>query len=170
MRVVGVICEYNPFHKGHAYHLARARELTGADFVVCAMSGSVTQRGVFARHDKWTRARMALACGADLVLELPARFACASAQEFAGGGVSLLAALGVNNGKAAVEQAARTFCKDPLSVRASSGHRGKHILRIGNRQVHHTGNCTHIHPFPFVIHSIFPAEFCAYFDSAPDKI
>ena len=95
MRVVGVICEYNPFHKGHAYHLARARELTGADFVVCAMSGSVTQRGVFARHDKWTRARMALACGADLVLELPTRFACASAQEFAGGGVSLLAALGV---------------------------------------------------------------------------
>ena len=59
------------------------------------MSGSVTQRGVFARHDKWTRARMALACGADLVLELPPRFACASAQEFAGGGVSLLAALGV---------------------------------------------------------------------------
>ena len=95
MRVVGVICEYNPFHKGHAYHLARARELAGADFVVCAMSGSVTQRGVFARHDKWTRARMALACGADLVLELPTRFACASAQEFAGGGVSLLAALRV---------------------------------------------------------------------------
>lgn len=95
MRVCGVICEYNPFHAGHALHLARARALSGADYVVCVMSGSVTQRGSFARHDKWTRARMALAHGCDLVLELPARFAGAPAPEFASGGVSLLAALGV---------------------------------------------------------------------------
>lgn len=95
MRVCGIICEYNPFHRGHALHLARARALTGADYVVCAMSGPVTQRGAFARHDKWTRARMALSCGADLVLELPARFACAPAPDFARGGVSLLSALGV---------------------------------------------------------------------------
>lgn len=95
MRVCGVICEYNPFHHGHALHLARARALSGADYVVCVMSGSVTQRGAFARHDKWTRARMALESGADLVLELPVRFACAPAQEFARGGVSLLASLGV---------------------------------------------------------------------------
>jgi len=95
MQVCGVICEYNPFHRGHALHLALAREKSGADFIVCAMSGSVTQRGSFARHDKWTRAEAALMGGADLVLELPARFACAPAQEFARGGVSLLAALGV---------------------------------------------------------------------------
>lgn len=95
MRVVGVICEYNPFHKGHAYHLARAREISGADYVVCVMSGSVTQRGAFARYDKWTRAKAALLNGADLVIELPVRFACASAQAFASGGVSLLSALGV---------------------------------------------------------------------------
>ena len=95
MRVTGVICEYNPFHRGHAYHLARTRALSKADYVVCVMSGSVTQRGVFARHDKWTRARMALMHGADLVLELPVRFACASAQEFAAGGVGLLSSLGV---------------------------------------------------------------------------
>ena len=96
MEITGIICEYNPFHKGHAYHLARARELAGADFVVCAMSGSVTQRGVFARHDKWTRARMALACGADLVLELPFPFASGSARRFAEGGVAALAALGAD--------------------------------------------------------------------------
>ena len=95
MRVVGVICEYNPFHKGHALHLARAREASGADYVICVMSGSVTQRGCFARHDKWTRAKSALLNGCDLVIELPVRFACASAQEFASGGVSLLASLGV---------------------------------------------------------------------------
>lgn len=95
MQAVGVICEYNPFHKGHALHLSRARALSGAKYAVCVMSGSVTQRGAFARHDKWTRACMALMHGADLVIELPARFACASAPEFAKGGVDLLASLGV---------------------------------------------------------------------------
>ncbi len=95
MQVCGVICEYNPFHKGHALHLARARAQSGADYVVCVMSGSAMQRGVFARHDKWTRARMALTSGCDLVIELPARFCAAPAEEFARGGVSLLASLGV---------------------------------------------------------------------------
>lgn len=95
MRVVSVVCEYNPFHRGHALHLARAREASGADYVILAMSGPVTQRGTFARHDKWTRARAALEHGADLVVELPVRFACASAPEFAQGGVSLLSSLGV---------------------------------------------------------------------------
>ena len=95
MQVCGVICEYNPFHKGHALHLERARALSGADYIVCAMSGSVTQRGAFARFDKWTRARAALENGADLVLELPVRFAAAPAPEFAAGGVSLLDHLGV---------------------------------------------------------------------------
>ena len=95
MQVCGVICEYNPFHRGHALHLARARENSGADFIICAMSGSVTQRGSFARHDKWTRAKAALMGGADLVLELPTRFACSPAPEFAQGGVSLLSSLGV---------------------------------------------------------------------------
>lgn len=95
MRVAGVICEYNPFHRGHAHHLALAREKSEADYVLCVMSGSVTQRGVFARHDKWSRAKAALLGGADLVIELPARFACSSAQEFASGGVCLLSSLGV---------------------------------------------------------------------------
>lgn len=95
MTVCGIICEYNPFHHGHAHHIARARALSGADFIVCAMSGPVVQRGIFSRHDKRLRARMALLSGADLVLELPVRFACAPAPEFARGGVSLLAGLGV---------------------------------------------------------------------------
>lgn len=95
MRVCAVICEYNPFHNGHAHHLALARKASGADYILCLMSGAVTQRGTFARHDKWTRAKMALLGGADLVLELPCRFACSPAPEFAGGGVRLLDALGV---------------------------------------------------------------------------
>lgn len=95
MQVCGVICEYNPFHKGHALHLERARAQSGADHIVCVMSGSAMQRGVFARHDKWTRARMALENGCDLVIELPARFCAAPAEEFARGGVHLLSSLGV---------------------------------------------------------------------------
>lgn len=95
MRVCAVICEYNPFHNGHARHLTLAREKSGADFMLCLMSGALTQRGAFARHDKWLRARMALLGGADLVLELPCRFACAPAPDFASGGVALLHALGV---------------------------------------------------------------------------
>lgn len=95
MHAVGIICEYNPLHHGHALHIARARKQSGAPYVICAMSGPFTQRGAPARHDKWTRAHAALLAGADLVLELPVRFACASAQEFAAGGVSLLGSLGV---------------------------------------------------------------------------
>lgn len=95
MQICGVICEYNPFHRGHALHLEKARALSGADYVICIMSGSVTQRGTFARHDKWTRARMALENGADLVIELPVRFSGAPAEEFASGGVQLLSSIGV---------------------------------------------------------------------------
>ncbi len=95
MRVCAVICEYNPFHLGHAYHLRAARETSGADYMLCLMSGALTQRGAFARHDKWLRARAALENGADVVLELPTRFACAPAPDFAGGGAALLSALGV---------------------------------------------------------------------------
>ena len=95
MNVCGVVCEYNPFHNGHLHHLKEARRLSGAEYVVCCMSGAVTQRGAFARHDKFARARMALMGGADLVLELPARFSCAAADEFASGGAALLCGLGV---------------------------------------------------------------------------
>ncbi|MCL2544576.1 MAG: nucleotidyltransferase family protein [Clostridia bacterium] len=94
MRICGVICEYNPFHNGHAYHLAQARALSKADYLVCAMSGSFSQRGEPMLGDKWSRARMALSGGADLVLELPALFAVRPAENFALGGAALLHAMG----------------------------------------------------------------------------
>ena len=94
MRVTGIICEYNPFHNGHAWQLARARALSEADFVVCVMSGSFTQRGEAAAFDKWTRARFALQNGADAVFELPALYALSPADGFARAGVSLLRYLG----------------------------------------------------------------------------
>jgi predicted nucleotidyltransferase len=94
--VIGIVAEYNPFHNGHALHIARARELLkGAEDapVVVVLSSSFTQRGFPALADKWTRTRMALANGVDLVLELPFAYACNAAPEFARGAIDALAAL-----------------------------------------------------------------------------
>ena len=87
-KVAAVICEYNPFHAGHAYHLAQTRSL-GATHIVAIMSGSFVQRGEPAMFSKWSRAKCALACGADLVLELPLPWCMSSAEGFARGGVAL---------------------------------------------------------------------------------
>lgn len=92
---VGVIAEYNPFHNGHAYHLSRAKALSGCAHAVVALSGSFVQRGEPAAFDKFQRACFALRHGADLVLELPTAFACASAERFARGSVAALAGTGL---------------------------------------------------------------------------
>lgn len=97
MKVTALITEYNPFHNGHAYHIEQARRITGADFIVVVMSGNFVQRGEPAVFDKSLRTEMALRCGADLVLEIPTRFACGSAEYFAEGAVSLLNGLGCVN-------------------------------------------------------------------------
>ena len=95
MRIAGIIAEYNPFHRGHAWQIARTRE-AGCDRVIVCMGGHFTQRGEAAILSKWDRARMALACGADAVFELPALFAVRTADAFARGGVGILAGLGVD--------------------------------------------------------------------------
>lgn len=89
----GIICEFNPFHKGHKY-LIDCIKGTG-DTVICAMSGNFVQRGDFAVYDKYTRAEAALENGADLVIEIPAVCSTLSAQGFARAGVRLLEATGV---------------------------------------------------------------------------
>ena len=94
MKIAGIIAEYNPFHEGHAYHIAQTRTQTGCDHVVVCMAGSFTQRGEAACVDKWSRAHAALCCGADAVFELPALFAVRTADIFARGGVAILSALG----------------------------------------------------------------------------
>ena len=89
MRTVGIICEYNPLHLGHAKQLRMVREL-GGEGIVCLMSGNYVQRGTPAIVDKALRAAAAIECGADLVLELPLTGALASAEGFAREGVRLL--------------------------------------------------------------------------------
>ena len=89
MKVIGIIAEYNPFHNGHAYQIARLKQKTNADFVIVAMSGDFVQRGAPAIVDKYCRAKMALSCGVDLVIELPTVWSVSSAEDFAMAGVTL---------------------------------------------------------------------------------
>ncbi len=92
MITAGIIAEYNPFHSGHMFHINKTKEQ--ADAVICVMSGAFTQRGAPGIIDKWARAKSAVLCGANLVLELPYPFSAAPAEIFAFGGVSLLERLG----------------------------------------------------------------------------
>ena len=94
MNICGVICELNPFHNGHEYLFREAKRITDSDRLIAVMSGDFVQRGIPAVCDKYTRCRMALLGGADLVLELPTIYSTASADYFAFGAVSLLNNLG----------------------------------------------------------------------------
>lgn len=85
----GIVCEYNPFHKGHAYQIKKLRE-EGASFIVCAMSGDFVQRAEPAFQDKSVRAENAVRNGADIVLEIPFPFSSMSAEGFARAGISIL--------------------------------------------------------------------------------
>ena len=95
MKAAGIIAEYNPLHKGHAYHIRKIRECTQIDAILALISSNFTQRGEPAIVDKTARARMAIECGADLVLELPCAFSCRNAGIFGDAAVDMLAAAGV---------------------------------------------------------------------------
>ncbi len=89
MKIAGIIAEYNPLHTGHAYQIQKTREITGADYIIVALSGDFMQRGKPACLSKHHRANMALLAGADLVFELPSTHSCQSAELFAQSGIEL---------------------------------------------------------------------------------
>ena len=93
MKTAGIIAEYNPFHKGHEYHINETKK-AGATHIVCALGSNFTQRGDLAILSKWQRAETAIDGGCDLVVELPVSWTMSSAANFALGGVSLLSGLG----------------------------------------------------------------------------
>ncbi|MDR2532093.1 MAG: nucleotidyltransferase family protein [Oscillospiraceae bacterium] len=93
MKTAAIICEYNPFHNGHKYHIERTKSEFGATHIVAVMSGNFTQRGDVAVFDKFTRAKFALEHGVDLVLELPVAASLGSAEDFSAGAVSILNSL-----------------------------------------------------------------------------
>ena len=84
--VLGIICEYNPFHNGHLYHLNEAKRLTNSDYSVAVISDP-------AIVSKWVKTEMALKCGVDLVLELPTIYSISSAENFAYGAIKILDSL-----------------------------------------------------------------------------
>ncbi len=93
MKTVGIVCEYNPFHMGHKRQFDLLRE-SGAETIICAMSGNFSERGELTVADKYTRAESAVKCGADIVVELPFPFSSFSAEGFARSGVHILSNLG----------------------------------------------------------------------------
>ena len=94
-KVAAIVCEFNPFHNGHKYHIEQTKLKTGAEYIICIMSGSMVQRGEIAIADKWHRAKTAIQNGADLVIELPAYYVLQSAENFAFGAVEILSKLGI---------------------------------------------------------------------------
>ncbi len=124
MKICAIICEYNPFHNGHAYQIAQAKEKTGADFIVCVMSGNFVQRGESAFLNKYERAKHAVLASADAVVELPTVFATSNAELFAKGGVKIASEIGadflsfgVESGKEAdFLQAAKTLINEPKEI------------------------------------------------------
>ncbi len=95
MKTTAIICEYNPYHKGHELQIKGIKNNADDNAVVCIMSGGYVQRGQPATYDKYVRAEAAIKCGADLVVELPYPYSCSAAEFFAFGGVCLAESLGV---------------------------------------------------------------------------
>ncbi len=89
-KVIGIICEYNPFHNGHLYHLNKIKEIFPDSIIVLVLSGSFTQRGIPSILTKWEKTEICLNYGVDLVIELPFPFATQSADIFAKGAIQIL--------------------------------------------------------------------------------
>ena len=104
-RVIGIICEYNPFHKGHKYQIDKIKSIEKDATIVAIMSGNVVQRGEFSIIDKYSRTKMALECGVDGVFEMPYPYCGSTAEIFASAGVEIAAKLGCNAIYFGVEQA-----------------------------------------------------------------
>ena len=130
MKICGIICEYNPFHNGHAYLIERAKKESGCDAVVCVMSGNFTQRGEIALLGKYTRARHALLAGADAVLELPAVFALSPAEIFARGAVKILSSIPAFEALAfGCETDSKTLLHEAARITAAESEQHRAALR-----------------------------------------
>ena len=93
MEIVGIICEYNPFHNGHLYHINKIKEMFTDPLIVLVMSSHYTQRGDLSILNKWDKTEIALNNGVDLVIELPFEFSTQGSDIFAKGAIEILKAL-----------------------------------------------------------------------------
>ena len=94
--VIGIICEYNPFHNGHIYHLNKIKEKYPTSTIVLVMSGAITERGDISIINKWDKTEIALKYGVDLVIELPFKYSSQSADLFTKGAMEILNELKVD--------------------------------------------------------------------------
>lgn len=94
MKIAAVIAEYNPLHNGHLKLLKKVKREVKPEALVVVMSGSFTERGDICVADKYTRAKWAVECGADLVIELPTVYTLSPAKSFAEGALKTLSMLG----------------------------------------------------------------------------
>ena len=90
MTTIGIICEYNPFHNGHIYHIKKIKEMYKDSIIILVMSGNFTQRGDISIINKWDKTKIALENNIDLVIELPFVFATQGADVFAKGAIQIL--------------------------------------------------------------------------------
>lgn len=88
--VLAIVAEYNPFHNGHLFHLEEAKRQTDCNYTICILGGNFTQRGDSSIVDKWSKTRMAIDAGLDLVIELPTIYSISSAENFAYGAIRIL--------------------------------------------------------------------------------
>lgn len=137
MKVLGLIVEYNPFHQGHLYHLNKAKELIDPDVTIVIMSSHFVQRGEPAISDKWTRAKVAIKNGVDLVIELPFVYSVQSADYFAKGAIEILHKLNVTDIVFGSENGNINIFKDiALTIKNNSNDYNtliKHQLNLGLR-------------------------------------
>ncbi len=124
MNFCGVICEFNPFHNGHNYLIQEAKKQTGAE-IVCLMSGNFVQRGIPAIASKYTRAKHAVISGANVVLELPAVFACSNAENFASGAIKIFKALEIKQIAFGIENTNLETLKKIAKLKAENNERFK---------------------------------------------
>ena len=117
MKVCGVIAEFNPFHQGHAYLLEQARKQTGAEVIVVVMTGNLVQRGEPAIEQKWSRAKVALQNGADVVIEMPTAVSCQATARFAKGAVEILQKVGCDSLAFGCEGGDVVFFEEAVSQR-----------------------------------------------------
>ena len=96
MKTIGIICEYNPFHNGHLYHIKKIKELFPDSTIICVMSGNYVERGEVSVLNKWDKTKIALEYGIDLIVELPFAFSSQSADLFCRGSIQILNALKVD--------------------------------------------------------------------------
>ena len=90
MKVIGIVCEYNPFHLGHLYQLNKVKEMYPDSIIIVVCSSNFTQRGDISILNKWDKTRIALEYGVDIFIELPFGYATQSSDIFAKGAIEIL--------------------------------------------------------------------------------